>query len=124
MVAGSLRDPRGRRSPLHHIESVVTSQGTVGQRPGPTDGGAKEGALLVASDADGLDVGIKIAFGVMVGRDLVEVPALLVKPEPPSLSVLVVAFDVHRDDGPDAGEREDHHADEGPVPESDDARRV
>ena len=82
----------------------------VGERVGLADGRAEEGALLVAGDACCLDIGIKIGFGVVVRRNLVELAALLVKPEPPTLSVPVVVFDLHRDDRSDAGKREDHHA--------------
>ena len=88
----------------------------------PSDG-AEERPLPVAGDARGLDVGVEVRLGVVVGGQLVELAALLVEPEPPPLAVGVVVLDLHAEHGRDAGEAEDHDADEGPVAEPD-RRRV
>jgi hypothetical protein len=46
---------------------------------------------------------------------VVALATLLVEAKPPAFALRVVVFDAHADDGADAGEAVDHHADEGAV---------
>ena len=99
-------------------QGVVPAEGPVVSVPDFAGDGAEERPLPVAGDARGLDVGVEVRLGVVVGGHLVELAALLVEAEPPPLAVGVVVLDLHAEDGGDAGEAEDHDADEGPVPQA------
>ena len=96
----------------------------VGQRAGAAGGGAEEGALAVVADAGRLDIGVEIGFELVVRRHLMALAAFLVQPHPPALALGVVVLDAHGDDGADAGEGEGHDADQRPVAQADQGRRV
>jgi hypothetical protein len=84
----------------------------------------KRGAFLVAGDSYHLDVGVEVILGVVMGGHLVPLAALFVEPKPSPPPFGVVILHLHAEGGGDAGEAEDHDADQGPVPQADEARRA
>jgi hypothetical protein len=72
----------------------------------------------------GLQVGVHVGLGVVVGRNLVESPAFFVQAKPGSPAVLIKTFAVHPDRGTDLGERKTPDANERPVAQvlTDDAK--
>jgi hypothetical protein len=86
--------------------------------------GPEEGAFLLTGDASRFDLSVDVRLGVVMSRDIMALPAFLVEPEPPPLSVLVIILDSHSGHRAYSGERKDHHADERPVAQARDAARV
>ena len=101
----------------------LRSHGPVGQLAGLPVDGAEEGGFLLAGDACGLEVGVEVLLGVVVGGHLVPLAALLVQAEPGPRALGVIVLDLHAEGGADAGEAEDHDADQGPVAQADRAVR-
>jgi hypothetical protein len=67
-------------------------------------GGAKQGSLVIAGDADGSDVLIKEGFELVVRQHFVALAAFFVEADPPAFAVGKIIFSPHGDDGADAGE--------------------
>ena len=57
-------------------------------------------------------------------RHFVALAAFLVQPHPPALAAGVIVLDLHGDDGADAGEAVDHHADQRAVAQADERSSV
>ena len=78
---------------------------------------AEEGGFLLPGDAGGIEIGIDVFLGVVMGGDLVAFAALLVQAEPGATALGVIVLDLHRQGGADAGEAEHHNGDQCPVAE-------
>jgi hypothetical protein len=70
MIAYTRGQGCGECPPLYQVQGVVPAERLVGERTGLGLRGAEEGALPVVRDARGLDVGVEVRLGVVVGGDL------------------------------------------------------
>ena len=75
----------------------------------------KRGVFFCAGDACGVEIGIEVILGVVVGGHLVPLAAFLMQAEPCPPAFGVIILDLHAEGGTDAGEAEDHDGDQGPV---------
>lgn len=82
------------------------------------------GVLFLVANAGSGNISVHIGLGVVVGRHVVALAALLVKAEPPAFAVLVVIIDLHTHDGAHAGEGVAHQADNGAIAQADDRIRL
>ena len=115
-VAGGGRgEPCLAGSPFDHPQNVRPRHRRISGLVAAIDR-AEEGSPLVLFGKAGFgQVSVHIGFGVVVGRHLVKLAALLVQAEPPSLAVLVLVRDLHASDGSHAGERVAHDAEDGSI---------
>jgi hypothetical protein len=60
----------------------------------------------------------------MMRRHLVALAAFLVQPDPPAFALGIEVFDTHVHHGTDAGEGEDHDADQRPIAQPDHRRGI
>ncbi len=67
-----------------------------------------------------IEVRIQVGLSIVVGKDLVVLPALLHEAKLPALPGLEVVFNPHRDGCRHAREAEHHHADESAIAKADD----
>lgn len=81
---------------------------------------SEEGALPIAANRGGLKVSVDVGLQIVVGRHLDNLAILLVQPEPPTLALLKIIFDLERYDRANAGERVAHGGQDSPVTEPDD----
>src|SRR5690606_17582593 len=85
VVADAWRESGGDGPALDYVERVVPAEGLGRERFAPASDRAEEGSLRIPGGACGLQVGVEVRLGVVVGGHLVGLPALLVEPEPPAL---------------------------------------
>lgn len=86
---------RSLRPALVHAQNVLPVHRPVGQLPALVDD-PKERFFLSPGDSGGHEVSVGVSFGLVVGRDLVALPSLLVQPDPPTLPALVVVLRMNR----------------------------
>ncbi len=80
MAACCVGQPGGLGTAFHHVEGVTSSEGLAGELAGFSGGGAEEGSFIFLGDARCRQVGIEVAFGVMMGGHFVEFAAFLMQP--------------------------------------------
>ena len=122
VAARQRRQPRRRRPPLDHRQDGAARQRPPAQPAGPID--ALKQRRLRVLEAAGVEIRLDRLLGPVMGRHVVALPALLVKPQPPSspLPEVVLATHPHRRAHP--REAVDHHAQQRPVPQPDPRPRV
>jgi len=110
-------EARGQGAPADHPVDISLRQ-LVARRLSVPDR-LKQRRFLFVPQARGVEIGVDIFLGRVMRRDLMQLAAFLVQAEAPLLSALEVVFDAHGCDGAHASEAVDHHANEGPIPQSD-----
>ena len=123
VAANAVRQSDIAGVPLSETQGVVRMQPMRSQFAAAVQR-SEERTVSVAGNTGTVKVGVHVLLGLVVGGYFVELAALLVQSNPPSLSVLVVVGDVHAHDCSDARETEDQDADQCPVPEAADRTRV
>ena len=81
-----------QRAPRDHPPGVDAVRGCGGERAGAADGGAEEGGLAAVADAGRLDIGVEIAFQIVMRRLLMPLAAFLMQTDPPTLALGIVVL--------------------------------
>ena len=119
------REPRLAGATLDHLERAQPRHGPFLKRiaaPGPA--APEEGPAPVLADAGGLEVGVDVFLGGVVGGDHVVPPALLVEPEERPRSLGVVVGDPKRDGGAHPREAVDEDTEQRAVAKAHQGRDV
>jgi hypothetical protein len=99
-------------------------QGRAGECAGAAPDGAKQRPLRVIGQTGGLDVGVQVAFKIVVAGHLVPFAALLMQSHPQTAILHTEVFDLHAERGANAGKGIDHQPDQGAVAQARDGRDV
>jgi len=112
------------RAPLNHLPHMDARHRIFGELIGTAAGRAEEGRLLRFKDAGRLQIGIKIAFQVMMARHFMALAAFFMQAHPPAFAGGIVILDPHRYDGAHARETVGHDADERPIAQTNQRRDI
>lgn len=79
VVADAGGEAGGDGPALDHVEGVATAERKAGDEAGLARDGAEEEGFRLLGDAGGLEIGVQVFLGEVVGGQLVEFSALLVE---------------------------------------------
>ena len=124
VIADARGDAAGFGAPLNHRIGVGLGQGVAGELPGRAAVGLEQQRLRLGRQPRAVDIFVQVGLQIVMARHGVLLAALLVQahPKPPVLRIHVLH--AHADRRADAREGIDHQADQRPVAEADDRRRV
>jgi hypothetical protein len=100
---------------LDDTEGVDAAHALGRELVGAAARGAEEGSFGVLLQAGRRDVGVEVLLGLVMARDFMEFPALLVEPQPAAFALGVVVLDEHPDRRGHPREAVEHGGDESAV---------
>lgn len=113
-------EPREFSLELDHPPDPLPVEPPLAEHEAPPPKASKQRLLplRLAVNASLVEVGLHELHRLVVGRDAIELPALLREPEERLRAIHLKVPHVHPGDGPDPGKSVDHGADDGAVPKA------